>query len=130
VHLRPGRRLGIHGELVVSAADGTAVTVPGGQGVLEGVLLELTDHVSVTRDAWESKVLAVPEHPHVVTNARILGGAATVRGTRIETALVASFATDRELTGETVGELCRLYPALTGESIEGAARFEGVRLVA
>jgi len=129
-HLFDAARAGIRfervgDELVAATSSGDRMTVPGGQGVLD--LDGLTDELSQTRGAWEARVFEIPGKPQIVSNARIHGGSPTVRGTRIETAVLASFAEDGEYRDEVLDELAGLYPRLSRVAIVQALEFEGLR---
>lgn len=112
-------------ELVAVTLSGDRVTVPGGQGVLN--LDSLTNDLVRTRDAWEARVFEIPGKTHIVSNARIHGGSPTVRGTRIETTVLASFAGGGEYGHDILEELARLYPRLSSVAIVQALEFEGLR---
>lgn len=115
-------------DLVGRAGDGDAVVVPGGQGVLH--LVELNAQILETRRAWDDKIFAIPSRRHVVSNIRILAGAPTVRGTRIDTSLLATFATDDEIDRTTLAQVIQLYPMVEPAAIEDALAFEGIRFAA
>jgi uncharacterized protein (DUF433 family)/DNA-binding transcriptional MerR regulator len=116
---------GVNGELVAQLADGTAMTIPGGQGVLSTALPELNAFVDETRAAWEAREFTIPGHPMVVTNTRVQAGSPTMKGTRIETSVLAAFAEDL-CVPDTVEELLRMYPRLTPDAVVDAMEFEGV----
>jgi uncharacterized protein (DUF433 family) len=115
---------------VVVAAGNETVAIPGGQGVIDSVLPELTRHASTMRRAWEKGALVIPMFSRLVSNVRVLAGAPTVSGTRIETALIASFADASVADVATIKSIRRTYPSLRTSAIREALRFEGVRLVA
>jgi uncharacterized protein (DUF433 family)/DNA-binding transcriptional MerR regulator len=116
---------GVDGSLVAQSGDEQMV-VPGGQGVLEGTLPELNDRVAETRRAWEEQAFVVPDHKYVVSNARVLAGAPTIRGTRIDTAVIAGFSEADTYTQETLQEIGSIYPWLEREAIVDALEFEGI----
>lgn len=116
---------GVDGSLVAQSGR-DRIVVPGGQGVLEGTLPELNSQVAQTRRAWEEQAFVVPDHEYVISNARILAGAPTIRGTRIDTALVARFADAEAYTRETLKEIRRVYPWLEEDAIADALEFEGI----
>lgn len=120
---------GAHGE-IVALIGGLAVALPSTQGVLDSVLPELDSHVAVTRTAWESKTFVVPGHPNVETNARVLGGAPVIVGTRIDTALVGAFGIEGRYSSDTVADLERCYPRASREALVDALQFEGLQLAA
>ncbi len=121
---------GIDGALVAMIATGDSMVVPGGQGVWGAILDELNVHAQNTRTAWETGVLTISGRHHVVSNARVQAGAPTVKGTRIETATVASFAVEKTFTDSTVTEISEAFPRLLEPAIVDALEFEGCRAVA
>jgi uncharacterized protein (DUF433 family) len=118
----------VNGDLGVQLANGDAMTVPGGQGVLPTTIPELDEFVRSTRQSWEARVLGIEGHSQLVTNARVQAGAPVVLGTRIETSLIASFADDHCYVPDTVEELLRMYPSLTQGDVTQAMEFEGIAL--
>jgi uncharacterized protein (DUF433 family) len=120
---------GVDGSLVAhSGAD--QIVVPGGQGVLEGTLPELNDQVATTRRAWEEQAFVIPGHTYIVSNARILAGTPTIRGTRVDTALIARFAETETFDEETLDEIRQVYPRLAHDAIADALEFEGIHRAA
>lgn len=111
-------------ELVVVTEGGDSMSVPGGQGIIP---IFLTEHTAATRIAWERRAYVIPGKPQVVANARVQAGSPTITGTRIETALVASFSSDGQYTADDVAEVCRTYKALTPDAVKQAMEFEGIR---
>lgn len=120
---------GVDGTLVARAGQ-DQIVVPGGQGVLAGMLPELNAQVLQTRRAWEEQAFVIPGHSFVVSNTRILAGAPTIRGTRVDTALIAQFADAETFDANTVDDIRRVYPRLTPDAIEDALEFEGIRRAA
>lgn len=116
---------GVDASLVARSGEEQMV-VPGGQGVLEGTLPELNKQVAETRRAWEEQAFVVPDHKYVISNARVLAGAPTIRGTRIDTALIAGLAEADIYTQETLKEIGSIYPWLEPEAIADALEFEGI----
>lgn len=112
-------------ELVVKSGQ-HIVSVPKRQGVMP-VLPELERELEYTRRAWEDQAYVVPSHPAVIANARVLAGAPTVRGTRIETALLATFASDGAYDKRVIKDIKQTFPRLTAAHITDALRFEGIR---
>jgi uncharacterized protein (DUF433 family) len=115
-------------ELVARGDNLEPMVVPGGQTVLD--LTGLNRQIQETRHAWEAKVFDIPSRHYVVSNVRILAGAPTVRGTRIDTSLLATFATDHEIDAATLKQITRLYPKVPPEAIRDALAFEGIRIAA
>lgn len=119
------------GVLIAKLGNGQEMTVPGGQFLMPAQIFELTDSVETTLRAWGESLLPATDHPHVVTNTRILGGAPVVRGTRIDTAVLATMARAGAVYDDQVlDEITQAYPHLRREEVEDALRFEGaLRLV-
>lgn len=113
-------------ELIVVTADGQAMTVPGGQGILTETLPELNLHVAATRRAWEQQAFVIPNFEHIVSNPRVQVGSPTIRGTRVETAMLAAFGHEGRYTAETLRELVALHPTIAPQAIEQALEFEGL----
>jgi uncharacterized protein (DUF433 family) len=116
---------GVLNEVVVKSGQ-HIVSVPKRQGVLP-VLPELERELEYTRRAWENQAYVVPAHPAVVSDARVLAGAPTVRGTRIETSLLATFAPSGAYDKRVIKDIRGTFPRLTVAHIRDALRFEGIR---
>lgn len=111
------------GEIGVADNRGrVAVEVETGQGVMPEALSELSDYLQKTRDDWERREVEIESFPRLVSNAGIVAGSPTIRGTRIETSLVAYLA--QNLGVERVLEL---YPHLDRDAVLQATRFEGAK---
>ena len=120
-------RRGPGGTLVAQLPDGSQMTVPGGQGLLDTDVDALSNAMVSTLQAWSDRVLRVPDHPHVVSNARIMAGSPTLAGTRIDTSVIAALAEpNRTYSRVTVAKIRADYPTLTAAAIEDALAFEGV----
>lgn len=120
---------GPHGTLVARLADGQEMTVPGGQGLLPTDTDHLTESVEVTLQAWDRNVLPIDNHPRLVSSTRVLGGAPVVKGTRVDTAVLATFALpDRTYSEDTVSEIRRSFSYLSRDDVTDALRFEGLSL--
>ena len=120
---------GINGSLVVRSAN-SEIVVPGGQGVIEGTLGQLTEQLTQTRNAWERQTFEIPGHRFVVLNANILAGAPTIRGTRIDTAVLARFVESASYDNAAIAEITRAYPTLLRDAVEEALIFEGIHSAA
>lgn len=107
---------------VIGVTDGLnrSIEVDTGQFVMPEVLPELEAFLNKTRQDWERREVDIHGFPHLVSNAGIVGGSPTVRGTRIETSFVAYLAEDL-----TLDDLRRLYPYVEKEALLEAVRFEG-----
>jgi uncharacterized protein (DUF433 family) len=55
-----------------------------------------------------------------------LGGVPTIKGTRVETALVKAFVDGDTYSNATVARIRRAYPRLTAVVIVEALKYEGV----
>lgn len=120
---------GVDGHVVVSSGEET-LALPEAQGVMDSILPELTRHAGSMRAAWEQGALVIPAFSHLVANVRVLAGAPTLRGTRVETSLIATFAEEGVADPRTLGEIQHAYPSLEASAIREALSFEGVRLAA
>lgn len=110
----------------VAVTDGEHnLEVGSGQMLLPNLLPGLEAFLSKTRADWERRAVDIEPYPRLVSNAHILGGAPTIRGTRIETAFVAHMVRDVE-----PDEVLRLYPYIDEEGLLQALRFEGAARVA
>ena len=119
------------GTVVARLSDGQEMTVPGGQGLLPVDVDHLTDWVAITSRAWDDNVLPIDDHPRLVSSTKVLGGAPVVRGTRVDTAVLATFALpDRTYSDETVSEVRRTFPYLSRDDVTDALRFEGLQSLA
>jgi uncharacterized protein (DUF433 family) len=114
------------GGALVAMAGHDEFTVPGGQGVLPD---GLNVGVGGAYRAWTDKALSIAGYPHLVSAAGILAGSPTVRGTRIDTAVIASFAAPDRSADDTVALVVETYPRLAREAVVEALAFEGVAAV-
>jgi uncharacterized protein (DUF433 family) len=107
------------GQIGVMDSQRQAIVVETGQWIMPETLSELEDYLRETREAWMSREIYIKDFPHLVSNARILGGSPTVEGTRMETSFLAYMA-------ESLGndEVLDLYPHLDREALQEAVRFE------
>ena len=110
----------------VAVTDGKHdLEVGTGQLLIPELLPALDAFLRRTREDWVRRAVDIEGHPRLVSNARILGGAPVIRGTRVETAFVAHLA--KELDPQ---EILRLYPYLDDEGLYQALEFEHASLVA
>ena len=116
------------GVVIAQTTDGAHTVIPGGQGALPLDMRGLNDDVSAGRQAWLDKKLQLKEN--IVADSRVLAGTPTVAGTRIETALIASFAAGTEFDEDVVATVLQTYPHLTQEAVLEALEFEGLRRAA
>lgn len=122
--------LGVDNLLVASVSTGESIVVPGGQGVWGDLLNDLNTFAADTRFAWEASVLTIAGRSHVVSNAMVQVGSPTLKGTRIETSTVASFAPGREFDDLTIAKIAETYPQLPVVAIVDALEFEGCTVAA
>lgn len=110
----------------IAATDGRETFALGsGQRVLEGAIPGLNEFLVATREDWEEGQVTIAGYPHLVSDAKIMGGSPVIVGSRIETAFIA------HLAGEvSLADMRRLFPHVEAEALEQAARFEGVALAA
>jgi uncharacterized protein (DUF433 family) len=86
----------------------------------EAVIPELNNILHEAKMDWERGEVPIERFPRLVSNAGIVAGSPTIKGTRIETSSVAymvrSLGVDRVL---------KIYPHLDREAVLQAAEFEG-----
>jgi len=113
------------GEIGVS--DGaTTYEVKTGQMVIpEAVFSEFNRIVREARRDWDRGEVTIEKYPRLVSNAGIVAGSPTIKGTRIETSFIAFLV--RNLGIERTLEM---YPHLDREAVKQAADFEDVPLTA
>ena len=102
-----------------------AVEVETGQRIMPETLSELSGYLRKTRDDWERREVEIKDYPRLVSNAGIVAGSPTIKGTRIETSMVAYFA-------QTLGveKTLELYPHLDRDAVLQAMSFEGAKPLA
>lgn len=88
--------------------------------ISEAVVPELNNILHETKRDWQRGEVSIERFPRLVSNAGIVAGSPTIKGTRIETSsvgyLVQSLGVDKVL---------ELYPHLDREAVLQAAEFEG-----
>lgn len=89
------------------------------------VLPDLQEIVREARRDWVRGVVDIMGFPQLVSNARIVAGSPTIRGTRIETSFI-TYVVNQFGIAKTL----EMYPYLSREAVEQAATFEGVSLAA
>jgi uncharacterized protein (DUF433 family) len=121
---------GQRGAIIASTADGESTVIPHGQGAFADAVdvVGLTRDVSAARQAWVDRKLRIK--PHVVADTRVLAGSPTIEGTRIETALIATFAVDDKYNDDVIEMVELTYPHLTEAAIVDALEFEGIQRAA
>lgn len=90
--------------------------------ISEAVVPELNNILHETKRDWERGEAPIEEFPRLVSNPGVVAGSPTIRGTRIETSLVAYLV--QSLGVERVLEL---YPHLDRDAILDATKFEGTK---
>lgn len=102
------------------------LTLPSEQQVLEGTIARIGESVEKGREDWQRRAVDIEGFPMLISNARILSGAPTIRGSRIETAFVAHVAMNGEVA--PLSELRRLFPHVEKDALEQALVFEGLKV--
>jgi uncharacterized protein (DUF433 family) len=93
--------------------------VGSGQLLFPDLLLELDAFLRKTREDWERRAVDIESYPQLISNARVLGGAPVIKGTRVETAFVSHIAHELE-----PAEILHLYPYIDEEGLYQALEFE------
>jgi len=110
---------------VVDDRGEVAVEVETGQQIMPEALSELSSYLRKTRDDWERGEIEIKDFPRLVSNAGIVAGSPTIRGTRVETSFIAHM-----VRSMGVDRILQLYPYLDRDSLVQAARFEGIQPLA
>ncbi len=104
----------------IAVTDGEHdLEVGTGQFLMPDLLPELDAFLRKTREDWVRRAVDIEGYPRLVSNARVLGGAPVIKGTRVETAFVFHIA--REIEPK---EILRLYPYVDEEGLYQALEFE------
>ena len=93
--------------------------------ISEAVIPELNNILHETKRDWERGEVPIKAFPRLVSNPGVVAGSPTIRGTRIETSLIAYLA---DSLG--VEKVLELYSHLDREAVLQAAKFEGKPLAA
>lgn len=113
-----------YGAVVVT--DGSHdLEVGTGQLLIPDLLPALDAFLRKTREDWERRAVDIEGFPRLVSNARILGGAPVIKGTRVETAFVAHLTAELEPK-----EILHLYPYVDEIGLYQALEFERTPLAA
>ena len=106
----------------IGVFDGAEVYEVAGHQLMisEAVVPELNNILHETKRDWERGEVPIKRFPRLVSDPGVVAGSPTIRGTRIETSLVAYLA---ESLG--VEKVLELYPHLDREAVLQATRFEG-----
>ena len=110
---------------VVGDRGQVAVEVETGQRIMPETLSELQEYLRKTRDDWQRREIEIERFPRLVSNAGIVAGSPTIKGTRVETSFIAHM-----VRSMGVDRVLQLYPYLDRESLVQAARFEGIQPLA
>lgn len=113
----------LEGRDLVAEADNERVSVPRGQGVL--ALTDMNTVMTVNFDAWVERRLGISKY--IEANARVQGGAPTIKGTRIETTFVASFSENGVYEADDLTALREMHAQIPAQAFREAYSFEGVR---
>lgn len=106
----------------IGVFDGTRTyEIKSGQYMIsEAVIPELNEILEETRKDWRRGEVQIEKYPRLVSNAGIVAGSPTIKGTRIETSFVAYLAGSLG-----IDKVLELYPHLDREAVLQAASFEG-----
>jgi uncharacterized protein (DUF433 family) len=111
------------GDIAVVLPQGDVLALPAGQIVMDQMLEDLTDFLATVREQWSSRQLEIADFDLLVSDAGVLGGSPTIKGTRIETSFVANLSLEL-----TPSEILAVFPHVDENAIDQAAAFEGVDL--
>jgi uncharacterized protein (DUF433 family) len=104
----------------IAVTDGEHdLEVGTGQFLMPDLLPELDAFLRKTREDWVRRAVDIEGYPRLVSNARVLGGAPVIKGTRVETAFISHIA--REIEPK---EILRLYPYVDEDGLYQALEFE------
>lgn len=113
------------GNIGVIGKSGEAIVVATGQQIMPEILDELESYLRETREDWQRREVAIEMYPRLVSNAGIVAGSPTIRGTRVETSFIAHMA-----RSVGVDRTLELYPFVDREALLQAMEFEGVQPLA
>jgi uncharacterized protein (DUF433 family) len=91
----------------------------------EALYPEIENVVREARRDWARGEVDIAEYPRLVSNPGIVAGSPTIRGTRVETSYIAHM-----IRSLGVDRVLQLYPYLDRDSLQQAAKFEGVKPLA
>lgn len=115
----PSGEIGVYdGELAYEVRTGQLM-------IPRAVLPDLEEVVREARRDWVRREVEIANFSRLVSNAGIVAGSPTVKGTRIEASIVAYLAGSLG-----VNKVLKIYPHLDREAVLQAARFEGVEPLA
>jgi len=113
------------GQIGVMDSNRQAIVVETGQWIMPETLSELENYLYQTHEDWLRREVGIRNFPRLVSNARVLGGSPTIKGTRVQTSFVA-YMTE----GLGVDEVLELYPRLNREAVNQAVEFERAQTLA
>lgn len=88
----------------------------------QAVFSEFEEIVREARRDWERGEVPIKKYPQLVSNAGVIAGSPTIKGTRVETSFIAPMVQKLGLR-----RVLEMYPHLEEEAVEQAAKFEGVK---
>jgi uncharacterized protein (DUF433 family)/DNA-binding transcriptional MerR regulator len=113
------------GEIGVFDGEKTYEVKTGQLVIPETVLPEFEEIVRQARRDWVRREVDIEGFPRLVSNAGIVGGSPTIKGTRVETSFITHMA---QSTG--ADKVLKLYPQIDRQALQQAAEFERVPLAA
>lgn len=111
-----------NGEIGVFDGEQTYEVKTGQFMISEAVIPKLNNILEEARRDWEAGEVPIERFPRLVSNAGIVAGSPTIRGTRIQTSSVAYLA-------QSLGEekVLEFYPHLDREAVLQATKFEDAK---
>lgn len=111
-----------NGEIGVFDGEQTYELKTGQLMISEAVIPKLNNILEEARRDWATGEVPIEKFPRLVSNAGIVAGSPTIRGTRIQTSSVAYLA-------QSLGEekVLEIYPQLDREAVLQATKFEGAK---
>jgi uncharacterized protein (DUF433 family) len=110
------------GGIGVADSRGNAIEIVTGQWIMPEALDELENYLRETREDWRRREVPIERFPRLVSNAGIVAGSPTIKGTRVETSFITHMA--RSLGIDRVLEL---YPFIERDALLQALEFEDVK---
>jgi len=107
------------GHIGVMDSQKRAIVVETGQWIMPETLQELEGYLRQTHEEWVRREVDIKGFSRLVSNARVLGGSPTIRGTRVQTSFLA-YMTE----GLGADEVLDMYPRLDREAVNQAVEFE------
>jgi uncharacterized protein (DUF433 family) len=107
------------GRIGVMDSQRRAIVVETGQWIMPETLQVLEGYLRQTHEEWIRREVDITGFSRLVSNARVLGGSPTIRGTRVQTSFLA-YMTE----GLGADEVLEMYPRLDREAVNQAVEFE------